>query len=135
MKALAKRVGERIYSISKESYQLYIYFGIIILFGILEVRIIDVLVNCYGCSVDVCYKTSKEVILVRMVLAMIKTFLCTKITKILNKLPSGVLEVTPKGIRVENKIQLLVLPAIIMEIVFCKAIFTNLLLYVFMSIT
>lgn len=134
MRALVKRVGKRIDSIRKESYQLYIYFGVIILLGILEAQMINVLVNYYGCFADVWYKTSKEVVLLRMVSAMAKSFLCIKIGKILNKLPDGLLEITPRGIRVENKIQLLIIPVIIMELAFLKEILVNLFLCLFMLI-
>ena len=93
MRKLTKALSERICSVSVDSYKEYICFAVIILSIILEKRITNVLVNCYGYSAGVWYETSSVVILLRIAFATIKILLYLKLHSLLTKGPKAEVEI------------------------------------------
>lgn len=83
MRALTKRVSERIFSINAYDYKAYICFMLIVLFSMVDHIITQVMVNCYGYVEGPFYERSAELIVESMILTMIKLALGTMLAKAL----------------------------------------------------
>lgn len=121
MRALTKRVSERIFSINAYDYKAYICFMLIVLFSMVDHIITQVMVNCYGYVEGPFYERSAELIVESMILTMIKLALGTMLAKALvdNPIKKEVrLTFLFCEVETENPRTLLALPVLGMDLYF-----------------